>query len=196
MSFAAGASSTRCATFARNSTGQRRALQERAAAVATHRSGCGRARTRRRLLAAQFLARGGTVDAAALAAAQQAVRPEDICYILYTSGSTSAPKGVTLAHGPLIANGFDIGQRQHLRVSDRLWLAVPLFWSFGSANPVPAIILMAAVLCCKRASRRENGGDGVSGLIRLGIFPLIAGYTWCAMVEQSDPEKGDCSVLP
>jgi fatty-acyl-CoA synthase len=57
------------------------------------------------------------------------VTPEDICYILYTSGSTAAPKGVTLAHGPLIANGFDIGERQHLRADDRLWLAVPLFWS-------------------------------------------------------------------
>ena len=88
----------------------------------------------------QFLARGATVDAAALAAAQQAVTPQDICYILYTSGSTAAPKGVTLAHGPLIANGFDIGERQHLRASDRLWLAVPLFWSFGSANAVPAIM--------------------------------------------------------
>jgi fatty-acyl-CoA synthase len=47
---------------------------------------------------------------------------------------------VTLAHGPLIANGFDIGERQHLRATDRLWLAVPLFWSFGSANALPAIM--------------------------------------------------------
>src|SRR5712671_5623169 len=88
----------------------------------------------------QFLTRGARVDAAALAAAQQAVTPKDVCYILYTSGSTAAPKAVTLAHGPLIANGFDIGERQHLRTSDRLWLAVPLFWSFGSANAVPAIM--------------------------------------------------------
>ena len=87
-----------------------------------------------------FLARGASVDAAALAAAKRAVAPSDICYILYTSGSTAAPKGVTLAHGPLIANGFDIGERQHLRATDRLWLAVPLFWSFGSANALPAIM--------------------------------------------------------
>ncbi|MBV9202928.1 MAG: long-chain fatty acid--CoA ligase, partial [Alphaproteobacteria bacterium] len=72
--------------------------------------------------------------------AQQAVAPSDICYILYTSGSTAAPKGVTLAHGPVIANGFDIGERQHLCDADRLWLAVPLFWSFGSANALPAIM--------------------------------------------------------
>jgi len=88
----------------------------------------------------EFLARGASVDAATLAVAQQAVAASDICYILYTSGSTATPKGVTLAHGPLIANGFDIGERQHLRATDRLWLAVPLFWSFGSANAVPAIL--------------------------------------------------------
>ena len=83
---------------------------------------------------AEFLARGAGVDGAALARAQAAVTPDDICFILYTSGSTATPKGVTLAHGPLLANGFDIGERQHLTAADRLWLAVPLFWSFGSAN--------------------------------------------------------------
>ncbi len=87
-----------------------------------------------------FLARGAAVDAAALAARQRAVAPTDICYILYTSGSTAAPKGVTLAHGSVIANGFAIGERQHLGAADRLWLAVPLFWSFGSANALPAIM--------------------------------------------------------
>jgi fatty-acyl-CoA synthase len=87
-----------------------------------------------------FLVLGTTIDDAALAAAQRQVRPEDICYILYTSGSTAAPKGVTLAHGPTIANGFDIGERMHLTPDDRVWLAVPLFWSFGSANALPALL--------------------------------------------------------
>jgi fatty-acyl-CoA synthase len=89
---------------------------------------------------ADFFARGAGVGTTELAAAQRAVRPEDICYILYTSGSTAAPKGVTLAHGPLIANGFDIGERMHLTATDRVWLAVPLFWSFGSANALPALM--------------------------------------------------------
>jgi fatty-acyl-CoA synthase len=86
----------------------------------------------------EFLVQGASVDAATLAAAQQAVTPEDVCYILYTSGSTAAPKGVTLARGPLLTNGFDIGERMHLGAGDRVWLAVPLFWSFGSANALPA----------------------------------------------------------
>jgi len=89
---------------------------------------------------ADFFARGAGVGTAQLADAQRKVRPEDICYILYTSGSTAAPKGVTLAHGPLIANGFDIGGRMHLTAADLVWLAVPLFWSFGSANALPALM--------------------------------------------------------
>jgi len=87
-----------------------------------------------------FLALAGGASAGALSRAQGAVRPRDVCYILYTSGSTATPKGVTLTHGGVIANGFDIGERQHLTAADRLWLAVPLFWSFGSANALPAIV--------------------------------------------------------
>ncbi len=89
---------------------------------------------------ADFLARGSEVKASALAEAQRGVSPTDLCYILYTSGSTATPKGVTLAHGSVIENGFNIGERQHLTAADRLWLAVPLFWSFGSANALPAIV--------------------------------------------------------
>ena len=71
---------------------------------------------------------------------QKDVSEDDLCYILYTSGSTAEPKGVTLAHGRVIANGYDIGERQNLNNRDRLWFAIPLFWSFGSANALPAIM--------------------------------------------------------
>ena len=71
---------------------------------------------------------------------QAKVEQEEICFILYTSGSTADPKGVMLAHGNVITNGFYIGERQALSELDRLWFAVPLFWSFGSANALPAVI--------------------------------------------------------
>jgi fatty-acyl-CoA synthase len=66
--------------------------------------------------------------------------PDDVALVLFTSGSTARPKGVTLTHKDLIANGFQIGERQGLGPGDRLLLASPLFWSLGSANALPAAL--------------------------------------------------------
>ena len=95
---------------------------------------------------ADALDRACDVRPAALASAQAAVSDADVCFILYTSGSTATPKGVMLTHGGVIANGFDIGERQHLTAADRVWLAVPLFWSFGAANALPAIVTHGGAL--------------------------------------------------
>ena len=66
--------------------------------------------------------------------AQRAISPGDIAYLLYTSGSTSTPKGVQLQHSALIENMWQIGERQRVTEGDRLWLAVSLFWGLGCEN--------------------------------------------------------------
>ena len=67
-------------------------------------------------------------------AAQQRIGRQDICYLLYTSGSTSNPKGVMLQHYALIENMWQIGERQRVTEHDRLWLAVSLFWGLACEN--------------------------------------------------------------
>ena len=67
-------------------------------------------------------------------AAAAAVQPADVAYLLYTSGSTSTPKGVQLQHFALIENMFHIGERMHVTCEDRLWLAVSLYWALGCEN--------------------------------------------------------------
>jgi fatty-acyl-CoA synthase len=69
-----------------------------------------------------------------------AAAADDIAWVLFTSGSTARPKGVALVHGDLIDNGFEIGERQGLHAGDRLFLASPMFWSFGSANALMAAL--------------------------------------------------------
>ena len=71
----------------------------------------------------------GKIDRAA-----RAVDPKDVAYLLYTSGSTSTPKGVQLQHDALIENMWHIGERMHVTEHDRLWLAVSLFWGLGCEN--------------------------------------------------------------
>ncbi|MDO9278076.1 MAG: class I adenylate-forming enzyme family protein [Polaromonas sp.] len=70
----------------------------------------------------------------------------DDVFILYTSGSTSAPKSVPLQQFALIENGFNIGERQGLTAADRVLLAAPLFWAFGGANALPAAFSHGATL--------------------------------------------------
>jgi len=83
---------------------------------------------------------GAAVGDRELDAAQRAVEAEDIAYILYTSGTTSTPKGVQLAHGGLVENMWNIGERQHLTSADRMWMGISLFWSFGCANALLAVM--------------------------------------------------------
>ena len=78
--------------------------------------------------------RGRGVHDAAIDHAASAIDPKDVAYILYTSGSTSTPKGVQLQHYALIENMWHIGERMHVTEHDRLWLAVSLFWGLGCEN--------------------------------------------------------------
>ncbi|NEI72557.1 AMP-binding protein [Rhizobium lusitanum] len=83
---------------------------------------------------AEVFERGRDIPDSRLDAASAAVQPEDVTYQLYTSGSTSTPKGVQLQHYLLIENMWHIGNRMHVVPGDRLWLAVSLFWGLGSEN--------------------------------------------------------------
>jgi fatty-acyl-CoA synthase len=70
----------------------------------------------------------------------------DTALIVYTSGSTARPKGVPLIHAATIENAFNIGERMGLTAADRVWIAVPLFWSYGSVNAAMAALTHGAAL--------------------------------------------------
>ena len=70
----------------------------------------------------------------------------DDAIIIYTSGSSSRPKSVPLSHSGIIENGFNVGERQGYCPDDRVLLAPPLFWSYGSANAMSATFTHGAAL--------------------------------------------------
>lgn len=70
----------------------------------------------------------------------------DEALILYTSGSTSRPKAIALAHYLVIENSFNIGERQGLGPDDSVLLSPPLFWTYGGVNAMPATFSHGATL--------------------------------------------------
>ncbi|NNL85673.1 MAG: acyl--CoA ligase, partial [Myxococcales bacterium] len=76
--------------------------------------------------------------------------------ILYTSGSSARPKAVPLLHGAAIENGFNIGERQGLRRDDRVFVPVPLFWSYGVINALPAALTHGATLVLQERFEPEE----------------------------------------
>ena len=76
--------------------------------------------------------------------------------VLYTSGSSSRPKAVPLVEATILENGFDIGERQGLGPDDRVLMSIPLFWSYGAANALPATLTHGATAVLQ--SRFEPGG--------------------------------------
>ena len=70
----------------------------------------------------------------------------DPLVVLYTSGSSNRPKAVPLLHHAAIENGFNIGERQGLGPADRVFVPIPLFWSYGAVNALPAALSHGATL--------------------------------------------------
>ena len=94
----------------------------------------------------EFLERAEGVSQADLSAAQKKVTPQDIIYILYTSGTTAMPKGAMLAHSNLCRHGENIAARMHATPEDRFWIPIPLFFSFACANALMTALNAGATL--------------------------------------------------
>jgi acyl-CoA synthetase (AMP-forming)/AMP-acid ligase II len=79
----------------------------------------------------EFLAGGQTVDEAEAQARLEAVGPDDLSDLIFTSGTTGRPKGVMTAHGQNI-RGFEAwSEVVGLREGDRYLIINPFFHSFG-----------------------------------------------------------------
>lgn len=73
-----------------------------------------------------------------------AVNPDSLLCLLFTSGSTGRSKAAGLDHRGSIENCFGIGERMHFTADDRLLLTNPLFYSFACVNGLFAVLTHGA----------------------------------------------------
>ncbi|MCR9166353.1 MAG: AMP-dependent synthetase/ligase [Nannocystaceae bacterium] len=99
---------------------------------------------------AEHLVRGHDVDAP-----RERVRPEDAATILYTSGTTGAPKGVVLSHGNMISNVNAVHQVHDIRPDDVSCAFLPWAHAFG---------LTCELFCMMSAGASIGLCDGLESL--------------------------------
>jgi acyl-CoA synthetase (AMP-forming)/AMP-acid ligase II len=97
------------------------------------------------------LAAGGDVDPRRAEDQAASVRPHDVALVLYTSGTTGAPKGALLTHRGVVQHIGTWAAHLELGPADRSIMASPLFWSFGcTVNALVPLLAGSMILLEER----------------------------------------------
>jgi acyl-CoA synthetase (AMP-forming)/AMP-acid ligase II len=92
------------------------------------------------------------VDETLLKAMEDDVDESDQLAIVYTSGSTSAPKGVVHTHASLLGHQKILNEIRGLTANDKLFCNSPFFWIGGIAFALLATLLAGSTLVCSNAT--------------------------------------------
>ncbi len=95
----------------------------------------------------QMLSRSSLIPKEEVRRRASLVKPDDVCNMQYTSGTTGFPKGVMLTHRNIVNNGKTIGDRMDLSTADRMMIQVPMFHCFGMVLSMTSIMTHGGTLC-------------------------------------------------
>jgi len=93
-----------------------------------------------------FLARGASIGDAEVETRESALTGETMCDIIFTSGTTGAPKGAMLRHGASVRAYASWAYVVGLRHGDRYLLVYPLFHTAGLKSGLVASLLTGTTL--------------------------------------------------
>jgi acyl-CoA synthetase (AMP-forming)/AMP-acid ligase II len=91
------------------------------------------------------------IDDAFLEAVEAEVTPADLILTIFTSGTTSDPKGVVHTHGNFLRHGANLARFAELTGESRRLCAMPFFWIGGVGLVLNmALAVGSAILCVER----------------------------------------------
>ena len=93
-----------------------------------------------------FMARGKDVAAADIDAALDRLTGDDLCDIMFTSGTTGRPMAWITAHAPTVRTFFTWGDTVGLTSDDRYLVVNPFFHTFGYKAGWLACLIMGATI--------------------------------------------------
>ena len=133
------------------------------------------------------------VDADEVVALERHAQPDDPVVLLYTSGTTSDPKGCMLTHAALLAEGENCAGRLGLTSEDRFWTPLALFHVGGWQTLLSAFSRGA---CFSHAGFFE-AGKALDQLERercTAAFPAFE-LIWVALLDHPRFGEADLSAL-
>ena len=121
------------------------------------------------------LAHARNISDGALDARRRQVRVRDTCLILYTSGTTSNPKGCLLSHEALFRQGHAMAERYEFTATDRVWCPLPMSHVAGISPVVAAMTTGAAFVSMQKfepaAALRQHADERVS--VSYSLFAAV-----------------------
>ncbi|MFL9867498.1 AMP-binding protein [Paraburkholderia fungorum] len=117
----------------------------------------------------------------------------DVALLMYTSGTTGAPKGVLLDHRNLLANARNISHEHRLGTGDRVFAALPLYHINGLVVTLLAPLFHGgSVVMAPRFSARTYWRDVARhGCTWINVVPTIVAY----LLNSDEPSTFDLSAL-
>ena len=109
--------------------------------------------------------------------------------VVFTSGSSAAPKAVRLTQGGLVRTGYAIGERQGVSAGDDYWFASPLFFVFGCANALPNALTHAATLCVQERFEAASALEFIERhrcTVYYGVGPVTRALAGCEDLPRRD----------
>ncbi|NRO96651.1 AMP-binding protein [Paraburkholderia sp. NMBU_R16] len=119
--------------------------------------------------------------------------PDDLALLMYTSGTTGAPKGVLLSHRNLLANARNISVEHRLGADDRVLASLPLYHINGLVVTLLAPLYHGgSVVMTPRFSARTFWRDVARfGCTWINVVPTIVAY----LLGGDEPTGFDLSAL-